>query len=109
MDGKDDEKRVGSKFAACMWIYTKEVLTKGQKPIPEMEEYLKRRLMSIVLCMNWVSAGTFDDHEWVSETTITQHVEYVMGMELDYEIGFPRVLQWCMPWFSAAKRFNRTW
>ena len=65
--------------------------------------------MSIMLCMNWVFAETFDDHEWVSENTITQHVEYVMGMELDYEIGFPRVLQWCMPCFSAAKRFNRTW
>ena len=50
MDGKDEEKRVGSKFAAC--IYTKEVLTRGQIPTPEMEEYLKRRLMSIMLCMN---------------------------------------------------------
>ena len=27
---EDEEKRVGSKFAACMWIYTKEVLTRGQ-------------------------------------------------------------------------------
>ena len=26
---EDEEKRVGSKFAACMWIYTKEALTKG--------------------------------------------------------------------------------
>ena len=24
---EDEEKRVGSKFAACMWIYTTEVLT----------------------------------------------------------------------------------
>ena len=35
---EDQEKRVGSKFAACMWIYTKEVLTRGQLLNPEMEE-----------------------------------------------------------------------
>ena len=51
-----------------------------------MEEYLKRPLLSTMLCENWVSAGTFNDHEWVSESTITQHEEEVMGMELDYEI-----------------------
>ena len=60
---EDEEKRVGSEFAAYMWIYTKEVLTRGQIPTPEMEEYLKRRMMSIMLCMNWVCAGTSDDHE----------------------------------------------
>ena len=52
---EDEEKTVGSKFALCMWIYTKELLTREQIPTPEMEEYLKRRMMSIMLCMNWVS------------------------------------------------------
>ena len=50
-------------------------------------------MMSFVLCMNWVCVGTFDDHEWVSEGTIAQHVEEVMGVELDYKIGIPRVAQ----------------
>ena len=86
---EDQEKRVGSNFAACMWIYTKEVLTRGQIPTPEMEEYLKRRLMSIMLWMNWICAGIYDDHELVSESTISQRVEAVMGMELDYKIGIP--------------------
>ena len=36
---EDEEQWLGSKFAACVWIYTKEVLTSGQKPTPEMEEY----------------------------------------------------------------------
>ena len=27
---ENEEKRVGSKFATCMWIYTKEVFTSGQ-------------------------------------------------------------------------------
>ena len=104
---KDEEKRVGSKFAACMWIYTKEALTKGQIPNPAMEECLKKRLLSIMLCTNWVCAGTFVDHEWVSESTISQHVEEVMGMEVDYKIGFPRVVWWCMLWFSAPTTLYR--
>ena len=45
---EDEEKRVGSKFAACMWIYTNEVLTRGQIHTPEMEAYLKKRMMSIM-------------------------------------------------------------
>ena len=101
---EDEEKRVGSKFSSCTWIYTKEVLARGQIPIREMEEYLKQRLMSIMLCTIWICAGTFDDHEWVSESAITQHEEEVMGMELDYEIGVPCVVQWCMLRFSAPTR-----
>ena len=53
--------------------------------------------------MNWVCAGTFDDHEWVSESTITQQEEEVMGRELDYESCVPCVVRWCMLWFSATK------
>ena len=34
---EDEEKWVGSKFAACMWIYTKRVLAGGQNPTPENE------------------------------------------------------------------------
>ena len=44
-----------------------------------------------MLCMNWVCAGTFDDHEWVSGSTITQHEEEVMGRDLDCEICIPCV------------------
>ena len=40
--GWEDEKWVGSKCAASMWIYTKGVVTGWQKPTPEMEEHLKR-------------------------------------------------------------------
>ena len=64
-------------------------------------------MMSIMQCTNWVCDGTFVDHEWVSESTISQHVEEVMGMELDHKIGIPCVVQWCMLWFSAPTRLNR--
>ena len=97
---------MGSKFATCTWIYTKEALTKGQKPNPAKEEYLKKRMLSIMLCANWVCAGTFVDHEWMSEGTNSQHVEEVLSMELDYEIGIPCVVQRSMLWFSAPTRLN---
>ena len=90
----DEEKWVGSNFAACMWIYTKMVLTEWRKPTPEMQEYLKRRMLSVMLCVNWVCAGTFDDHE--SDSTIAEQEEEVMGRDLDYEICIPCVVQWSM-------------
>ena len=57
--------------------------------------------------MNLVCAGSIDDHEWWSESILTQHVEEVMGMELDYKIGIPCVAPWCMLCFSAPTRLNR--
>ena len=88
---EDEEKWVGSKFATCMWIYTRRALTKEEIPSPAVEEYLKKRMLSIVLCTNWVCAGTFVDHEWVSEGTISQHEEEILDMELDYGIDVPCV------------------
>ena len=108
----DKEKWVGSKFAAGVWIYTKMVLTEWRKPTPEMQEYLKRRMLSFMLHVNWVCAGTFDDHEWVSETTTVEQEEEVTGRDLDYEICMPcvvqRSMQWRMLWFSTPRRLNQT-
>ena len=42
---EDEESWVGSKFEACIWIYILD---------SEQEEYLKKRIMSIMLCTNWV-------------------------------------------------------
>ena len=69
---EDEERWEGSKFAACMWIFTREALTGGQILAREQEEYLKKRMMSIMLCTSWVCAGIFVDHEWVSSRTIIQ-------------------------------------
>ena len=87
---------MGSHFATCMWIYTEETLTRGHTLNPEQEEYLKKRMMSIMLCTTWVCAGTFVDHEWESSRTIDQHVEEVMGMELNYKIDVPCVVRGAM-------------
>ena len=43
---------MGSKFAACMLIYNKMVLTEWRMPTPAMQEYLKRGMLSILLCVN---------------------------------------------------------
>ena len=77
-----------------MWLYTKMVLTEWRKPTSEMDEYLKRRMLSIMQCVNWVCAGTFDDHEWVSESTIAEQEEVVMSRDLDCAICIPCAVQW---------------
>ena len=58
--------------------------------------------------MNWVCAGTFDNRELVSASTITEQEEEMMGKELDYEICIPCVVHWCMLVFSAPTRLNQT-
>ena len=55
----------------------KLLLTGGQILDREQEEYLKKRMMSIMLCTNWVCAGTFVEHEWVSPRTIIQQDEEI--------------------------------
>ena len=65
MDGWEDEEGwVGAKFAGCMWIFTKEALTVGQILDRVQEEYLRKHIMSIMLCTNWVCAGASVDHAW---------------------------------------------
>ena len=104
---EDAERWVGSKFAACMWIYTEEALTGGQILNQEQEEYLKKRMMSIMLSTNWVCAGTFVDHGWVSARTIIQQEEEMLGMELDDGLDVPCVVQWSLLRFSAPTNLNR--
>ena len=77
---EDEESWIGSKFAACVWIYyAKEALTGGQILDWEQEECLKKRINFIMLCTNWVCAGTFVGHEWVSASTIIWHDEEILA------------------------------
>ena len=90
----EEEQKVRSKFATRTWIYRKKALTKKELPSPAMEEHLKKRMLSIILCANWVCAGTFVNHEWVSEgTSSSQHEEEMLGMQLDYGLDVPCVAQ----------------
>ena len=103
----DEGSWAGSTFAVCVWIYTKEALTGGQILDRQQEGYLKKRIMSIILCTNWLSAGTFVDHEWVSSRTIIQQEEEILSMALDFKIEVPCVVQWNLLWFSAPTNLNR--
>ena len=93
--------------AACVWIYRKEALTGGQKLDREQEEHLKQRIMSIMLCTNWVCEGAFVNHEWVTSRTIFQQEEEILSMVLIFKIDVPCVVQWCLLWFSAPTDLNR--
>ena len=50
---EDEEKWVGSKFAACMWIYTKGCVDKWAKTHSRNVGVLEATLLPIMLCMNW--------------------------------------------------------
>ena len=73
----------------------------------EQEEHLKKRMIAIMLCTNWVCAGTFVDHEWVSSRTIIQKEEEVLSMVLDFKIDRPCVVQWSLLWFPARTSLNQ--
>ena len=68
----DEEKWVGSNFAACMGIHTKLSLSERRVLLQKCRSNLKRRILSVMLCVNWVCAGNFEGHEWVSESTIAE-------------------------------------
>ena len=100
---EDEESWVGSKFAACMWIFSKEALTGGQILHPVQEEYLRKRIMST----NWVCAGAFVDNGWVSSRKIFQQEEETLSMAMDFRIDVLGVVQWSLLLFSAPTDLNR--
>ena len=61
-------KKDGSKFAACMWICTKEALTGGQILDREREEYLKKRIAQIgsVLGLSLITNGCHQERKTFS-------------------------------------------
>ena len=95
-------------FKICgMHVDPQQVVAFGATGTPrEMQEYLKRRILSAMLCVNWVCAGNFERHEWVSESTMAEQEDEVMGGELEYKPCVPCVVHWSMLLFSAPTRLN---
>ena len=60
----NEEKCVGSKCAASMWIYTKAVLCDGRGRPPQD---LRQMLRIIMECVSWVCEASLWEHEWVTE------------------------------------------
>ena len=94
---------VGSRIAACMWIYTKAVLCYGQE---STQEYLRRRLLSIMESVNWVCEEAMEDHEWVSELAFSLQENEVF-MALNWRIDVPCMVQWRLLWFSPPTRLDQ--
>ena len=77
IEGWEEERKwIGSTFAACAWIYTEAVLCDEQE---STQEYLRRRLVSIMESFHWVCDDALENHEWVSELTISMHENEVLG------------------------------
>ena len=72
---EEEKKMVGSLFAAWMWMCTRAVVCDGQE---STQEYLKRRMLSIMQSVNWVCEEAFDGNEWVSELTSSRMEENVL-------------------------------
>ena len=70
-------------------------------------EYLRKRVMSIMLCTNWVCAGAFVDDAWVSSRTIFQQEDAILSMALDFKVDVPCVVQWTLLRFSAPTNLDR--
>ena len=92
---EEEETWVGSRFAA--------VLCQGQA---STQEYLRRRLISIMESVDWVCDDVLEDHEWVSELTISMQ-ENEVSVALNYEIEVPCVVQWRLLWFSSPARLSQ--
>ena len=86
-----------------MWIYTKAVLYDDQEPT---QEYLRRRLLSIMESVSWVCEEATEGHEWVSELITISLQENKILVALNYEIDVPCVVQWGLLWFSSPSRLN---
>ena len=85
VEGWNEEEVGGSKFAACMWIYTKAVLCDGHRRPPQD---LRQMLEIIMECVSWVCEDFLCEHEWEpgpndrwKETDILkyQFVTFVLG------------------------------
>ena len=55
--------------------------------------------------VNWERDDALDEHVCVSEQTISLQEAKVLEA-LQYDLGIPCMVQWCMSWFSAPTSLN---
>ena len=103
IDEWEEEQLVGARFAACVWIRTEAVLCDGQE---STQDYLRRRLSTIMESVGWVCEEAMEGHEWVSELNISMQEKEIL-VALSYEIDVPCVVQWRLLWFSSPSRLNQ--
>ena len=99
----NEEEWVGSKFAACMWIYTQAVLCDGHRRPPQD---LRQMLVIIMECESWVCEDALWEHEWVTEPNVLWKENDILEA-LNYDLDVPCPLQLGLMWFSSPSRLNR--
>ena len=70
-----------------------------------MQEYKLLKVRSIMEAVNWVCDDALDDHEWVSELTISCEEAKVLEAQ-QYDLANRCIVQWRMLWFSAPTCLN---
>ena len=102
VEGWNEGKWVGSKFAACMWIYTKALLRDGRGRPPHD---LRQMLRIIMESASGVTEDSLWEHEWVTEPTVLWKERYLGALSYDIDVLCP--LRWVLLCFSAPSRLNR--
>ena len=98
-DGKigrrEEENGVVSRFAASMWIHTKAVICNGRNHMQNYKLFRFCKFRSIMELANRVFDDPLDEHEWVSELTIScQEVKVLEALQ--YDLANPCTVQWRM-------------
>ena len=104
VEGWNEKEWAGSRFVACMWIYTNAVMCDGQEPT---QEEMMRNLSTIMESASWVCEDALRDNEWVTEhNVILKENENLEA--LNYDLDVPCVIQWGLLWFSSPSRLKQT-
>ena len=90
VEGWNEEEWVGSKFAACMWIYTKAVLCDGHRRPPQD---LRQMFDIIMECLSCLCEAALWKHEWVTEPNVLRKENDILEA-LNYDLDVPCPLQW---------------
>ena len=97
VEGWNEEKWVGSKFAASVWIYTKAVLCDGCGRGPPLDQ---RQMLRIIMeSASLVTEDFLWEHDWVTGTNVVSKENGILEA-LNYDIDV-------QTWFSAPSNLNR--
>ena len=82
-----EEKWVGSKFAACMWVYTEAVLCDGRGRPPQD---LSQMLQINMECVSQVCEDFLWEHERVTEPNVPRKENDILeAMNYDLDVPSP--------------------
>ena len=89
-EGDEQDNWVGARFAASIWIFTTYVVCNGHR---NMQAFRVNKMKSIVEAVKLVCDDIFEDHERVSEVSLSlQEAQVSEALHCDIEV--PCVVQW---------------